>query len=63
MEKQIINLLELITKYKINNFNIEYNQKLIECSEPLIPSSLRKGRPNNFFLKFKGAVPEAELEK
>ena len=63
MEKQVIYLLEAITKFKVNNFNMEYNQKMIDCTEPLIPSSLRKGRANNFFLNFKGVMPVEELEK
>lgn len=63
MERQIIHLLEMITKFKISNFNIEYNQQIIECAEPLIPSSLRKGRPNEFFLLFKKPFSAAELDK
>lgn len=42
MKKQIIYLLELITKPLVKNFSIEYNQNLITCTEPLIPTVLKK---------------------
>ena len=32
MEKQIIYLLENITKQKLVDFNLEYNKELIECA-------------------------------
>lgn len=63
MQKQIIYLLEMITKFKISSFNIEYNQQIIECTEPLIPYCLEKGVPNNFFLLFKRPLSAAELDK
>lgn len=63
MQKQIIYLLESITKCAVSNFNLEYNQKLIECTEPLIPEVMKKGRPIDFFLKFKEALPSEMLEK
>ena len=63
MRKQIIYLLESITSCQIKDFNMEYNTKMIECSYPLIPSVLKKGRENTFFLRFPGAVTEEELVK
>lgn len=56
MQKQVIYLLELITKFQIKNFNLEYNQSLITCTEPLIPSVLKKLKPNTFYLKFKAPL-------
>ena len=56
MKKQVIQLLKTITSCKIKEFNLEYNQKIIECSYPLIPNVLNKGRENNFFLRFKAPL-------
>lgn len=62
MQKQIIYLLESITKCQITNFNLEYNQNVISCSEPLIPKFMKKNRPTTFYLKFKAPMTKEILD-
>jgi hypothetical protein len=57
MQKQIIYLLESITKGKIKNFNIIYNDNIIKNTEPPIQANLKKNKPNTFFLKFNAPTP------
>ena len=44
MQKQIIYLLESITKFKVTNLSLEYNKDLILCSYPEVPKIMKKGR-------------------
>ena len=56
MKKQIIQLLQIITACNIKEFNLEYNTKVIDCAYPLIPKVLKKGRQNNFYIRFKAPM-------
>lgn len=58
MQKQIIYLLESMTRCQIKDFNVEYNQDMITCTQPLIPKFIKKNKPNSFFLKFKAPISE-----
>jgi hypothetical protein len=62
MQKQIIYLLDVITRCQIKDFKLEYNEELISCAEPLIPRFLKKNKQISFFLKFKAPVPAAILQ-
>ena len=57
MKKQIIFLLESITSYEISNFSIDYDKSLFNSFYPMIPSNIKKGRENSFFLRFNNPIP------
>ena len=61
LEEQIIYLLESITEPATSNFNLIYNDKIIEEPSEMIPQVLRKGRPIDFYFKFKEPIPEEQL--
>lgn len=58
MKKQIIYLLETITSCEIKNFQVNYGDKQIfDAPYPLLPSILKKGRENTFYLKLTNPLP------
>lgn len=63
MQKQIIYLLESITKFKISEFTLNYNKDLVREIYPFEPNSLKKGRENTFYLKFKHPITAQILEE
>lgn len=63
MQKQIIYLLDSITKYKISDFTLNYNKDLVSEIYPFEPNSLKKGKENTFYLKFKHPITPQILKE
>jgi hypothetical protein len=56
LEGQIIYLLETITEPSAIEVNLIYNGDIVEKVEPLPPSTLKKGKPIDLFLKFNNPI-------